>query len=120
MELSTKELQEIYYVLGKVSLGQKNLELVDLPLVREVQTRVGKEMVERHRKEMEELDKKVSNITTIGELRKSIANFNDHDSVVVEVHEGVRSEDLYGFTIDEVERLTLVDGTIFSEVRICI
>lgn len=55
MELSIKELNEIYYVLGKVSLGQKNLELVDLPLVREIQVRVGREMVEKSR--LEEIQK---------------------------------------------------------------
>ena len=116
MELSIKELNEIYYVLGKVSIGQKNFELVDLPLVREVQSKVGREMVERTKMETEKENK----ITTIGELRKSIANFNDNDIVVVEIHEGTRSEDLYEFTIDEIAGLSLVNGESLSEIRICI
>ena len=116
MELSIKELNEIYYVLGKVSLSEKNFSMVDLPLVREIQSRVGKEMVERNKIEME----KASKITTIGQLRDAIKVFNDHDIVVVEIHEGTRSEDLYEFTIDEIDCMTLEDGTVLSEVRICI
>jgi hypothetical protein len=120
MELSIHELNEIYYLLGKLSLGQKNLELVNIPLVREIQTRIGQEMVDRNIREREELDRQASKITTIGELRKAIANFNDNDIVVVEIHEGTRSEDLYEFTIDEIALATNCDGTLFSEVRICI
>jgi nucleoside-triphosphatase THEP1 len=120
MELSIQELNEIYYVLGKLSLGQKNLDLVNIPLVREIQKRVGQEMVEMNIREREELNRQASKITSIGQLRDAIANFNDHDIVVVEIHEGTRSEDLYEFTIDEIGCMTLEDGTILSEVRICI
>lgn len=120
MELSIHELNEIYYVLGKLSLGQKNLDLVNIPLVREIQTRVGKEMVERNMREREELDRKASKIATIGQLKQSIARFKDDDIVAVEIHEGTRSEDLYEFTIDEIELAKLHDGTTFTEVRICI
>ena len=59
-------------------------------------------------------------ITTIGELKEAISRFKDDDAVVVEIHEGVRHEDLYEFTVDEVIGLRLVNGTQFSEVRICI
>lgn len=62
----------------------------------------------------------MSKITTIGELRKAIADFDDNDVVVVEIHEGNRSEDLYEFSIDEVAGLRLTDGTQISEVRLCI
>jgi hypothetical protein len=109
MELSIKELNEIYYVLGKVSLGQKNLELVNIPLVREIQSRIGVEILKSECK-----------ITTIGQLRKSIANFDNDDMVVVEIHDGTRSEDLYEFTIDKIEGIRLNKGKIVSEIRICI
>jgi hypothetical protein len=59
-------------------------------------------------------------ITTIGELRKAIANFDDNDIVVVEIHEGFRTEDLYEFSIDEIKGLMLQDGTGISEIRLCI
>ena len=62
----------------------------------------------------------MSKITTIGELREAIAGFNDDDIVVVEIHEGSRSEDLYEFSVDEIIGLRLVDGTEISEVRLCI
>ena len=62
----------------------------------------------------------MSKITTIGELRKAIADFNDNDIVVVEIHEGSRSEDLYEFSVDKVIGLRLTDGTQISEVRLCI
>jgi hypothetical protein len=62
----------------------------------------------------------MSKITTIGELKKAIADFNDDDIVVVEIHEGYRNEDLYEFSVDEVVGLRLVDGTEISEVRLCI
>jgi hypothetical protein len=62
----------------------------------------------------------MSKITTIKELKEAISQFKDDDVVVVEIHEGVRHEDLYEFTIDEIVGLRLVDGTEISEVRICI
>lgn len=62
----------------------------------------------------------MSKITTIGELKKAIADFDDNDAVVVEIHEGSRSEDLYEFSVDEVVGLRLTDGTEISEVRLCI
>lgn len=62
----------------------------------------------------------MNKITTIRELREAISQFKDDDAVVVEIHEGVRNEDLYEFTVDEVVGLRLVDGTEISEVRLCI
>ena len=62
----------------------------------------------------------MSKITTIGELKKAIAEFRDNDIVVVEIHEGYRTEDLYEFSVDEVIGLRLVDGTEISEIRLCI
>jgi hypothetical protein len=120
MELSIQELNEIYYVLGKLSLGQKNIDLVNIPLVREIQKRVGQEMVEMNIREREELNRQASKITTIGQLRDAIVTFDDDDIVVVEIHEGTRSEDLYEFTIDEIEGIKLSMGKIVSEIRICI
>jgi hypothetical protein len=62
----------------------------------------------------------MNKITTIGELREALAKFDDNDAVVVEIHEGERTEDLYEFTIDSIGGLKLEDGTTISEVRICI
>jgi hypothetical protein len=65
----------------------------------------------------------MSKITTIKELREAIEKFNDNDLVVVEIHEGVRHNDLYDFTIDWISDIDLNDGTQVSkvsEVRICI
>jgi hypothetical protein len=63
---------------------------------------------------------KPEKIYTIGELRKAISEFNDDDIVVVEIHEGIRGEDLYEFDIDVIDGVKLTDGTTISEVRICI
>ena len=60
------------------------------------------------------------NIYTIGELRKHLEQFNGDDIVVVEIHEGSRSEDLYSFHIDSISDVKLGDGTEVSEVRLCI
>ena len=57
---------------------------------------------------------------TIKELKEAIENFNDNDLVVVEIHEGVRYEDLYDFSIDEMTGVCMQDGNIVSEIRICI
>lgn len=62
----------------------------------------------------------MSTIYNVGELRKALAEFDDHDEVVVEIHEGSRSEDLYDLHIDVVNGLKLVDGTEVREVRFCI
>lgn len=59
-------------------------------------------------------------ITTIGELRKSIEQFNEDDIVVVEIHDGERYSDLYQLTIDVIDGIKLVDGTEVKEVRLCI
>jgi hypothetical protein len=59
-------------------------------------------------------------IYTIGELRQALSQFKDDDIVVVEIHEGVRHEDLYDFSIDAIDGVKLTDGTEVSEVRICI
>lgn len=59
-------------------------------------------------------------IWTIGDLREAISKFDDNDSVVVEIHEGERTEDLYQFTIDSIDGVQLTNGTTISEVRLCI
>ena len=59
-------------------------------------------------------------ITTIAELRQAISQFNDNDLVVVEIHEGSRSEDLYEFYVDNIDNVKLMDGSEVTEVRICI
>lgn len=58
----------------------------------------------------------MSTILTIGELRKALANLNDEDVVVVEIHEGARHEDLYTFYVDD--SIVLDEG--IREVRFCI
>jgi len=57
---------------------------------------------------------------TIKELKKAISNCNDNDEVVVEIHEGVRHEDLYDFTVDKIDGIHLQDGTKISKIRLCI
>jgi len=60
-------------------------------------------------------------ILTIGDLRQAIQHLDDHDAVVVEIHEGERTEDLYFFYIDD--SITFVSDDLNStmrEVRICI
>jgi len=57
---------------------------------------------------------------TIKELKEAISNCNDNDEVVVEIHEGVRYEDLYDFTFDKIDGIRLQDGTEISEIRLCI
>jgi len=59
-------------------------------------------------------------IITIGQLRKALEQYNDQDEVVVEIHEGERSEDLYDFYIDFVGGLLREDGTEINEIRFCI
>jgi len=63
----------------------------------------------------------MKNILTIGDLRQAIQHLDDHDVVVVEIHEGERQEDLYTFYIDD--SITIVSDDLNSamrEVRICI
>ena len=55
-------------------------------------------------------------ILTIGDLRQEIQHLDDNDIVVVEIHEGVRHEDLYTFYIDDSINL----NSTMREVRICI
>ena len=55
-------------------------------------------------------------IITIGDLRQAIQHLDDNDIVVVEIHEGVRQEDLYAFYIDDSINL----NNTMREVRICI
>lgn len=62
----------------------------------------------------------MNKITTIGELREALAQFDENDAVVVEIHEGERGEDLYEFTIDSIGGVQLTDGTTITEVRLCI
>jgi hypothetical protein len=57
---------------------------------------------------------------TIKELKEAISNCNDNDEVTIEIHEGVRYEDLYDFTIDKIDGIRLQDGTEISEIRLCI
>ena len=59
-------------------------------------------------------------IYTIGQLREAIKDFNDNDELVVEIHEGSRSEDLYIPTIDVIHGVVTADGEFVSEVRLCI
>lgn len=59
-------------------------------------------------------------ITTIGELKKAISEFNDNDIVVVEIHEGIRSEDLYEFYIGVWGNIRMEDGSTSNEIRLCI
>lgn len=62
----------------------------------------------------------MTHVYTIGDLKEAIKNFNDDDEVVVEIHEGDRSEDLYNFYVDHIDMLTFQDGSTLKEVRICI
>lgn len=62
----------------------------------------------------------MNKITTIGELREALAQFDNNDIVVVEIHEGVRYSDLYQLTIDTIDGIQLTDGTEVKEVRLCI
>jgi len=55
-------------------------------------------------------------ILTIGDLRQAIQHLDDNDIVIVEIHEGVRHEDLYTFYIDDSINL----NSTMREVRICI
>jgi hypothetical protein len=57
---------------------------------------------------------------TIKELKEAISNCNDNDEVTIEIHEGVRYDDLYDFTIDKIDGIRLQDGTEISEIRLCI
>ena len=57
---------------------------------------------------------------TIKELKEAIANCNDNDEVTIEIHEGVRHEDLYEFSIEKIHGIRLMDGTEISEIRLCI
>ena len=58
----------------------------------------------------------MNKILTIGALREATAHLNDADAVVVEIHEGVRHEDLYTFSVDD--SIELSEGV--REVRFCI
>lgn len=55
----------------------------------------------------------------VKDLIEELSRFNEDDIVVVEIHEGQRSEDLYEFTIDDIE-VKCTDGSSFQEVRLCI
>ena len=59
-------------------------------------------------------------IYTIGELREAIKEFNDDDELVIEIHEGLRTEDLYYPSIDVIHGVVGADGKFISEVRLCI
>ena len=60
-------------------------------------------------------------ISTIGDLRQAIQHLDDHDVVLVEIHEGERHEDLYTFYIDDSITFVSYDlNRTTREVRICI
>ena len=59
-------------------------------------------------------------ITTVGELKEALEKFDDNDAIVIEIHEGERTEDLYDFYVDSFDNIKLADGTTISEVRLCI
>ena len=56
---------------------------------------------------------------TKGELIEALSGYADDDIIVVEVHDTVLHEDLYDFTIDVVEGLQMMDGSVIREIRIC-
>jgi hypothetical protein len=62
----------------------------------------------------------MAHIYTIGDLREAIKDLNNYDALVVEIHEGERSEDLYTPSIDIIEGVKMEDGTTIREVRLCI
>jgi hypothetical protein len=62
----------------------------------------------------------MAHIYTIGDLREAIKDLNNYDALVVEIHEGERSEDLYTPSIDIIEGIKMEDGTTIREVRLCI
>lgn len=55
----------------------------------------------------------------VKDLIEQLSRFKEDDIVVVEIHEGERNEDLYEFTIDDIE-VKCTDGSSFNEVRLCI
>jgi len=64
-------------------------------------------------------------VLTIGDLLHRIACFDIDDQVVVEIHEGWRSEDLYPFYVDSIDGIQLVDENQnptkkVREIRLCI
>lgn len=59
-------------------------------------------------------------IYTIGQLREAISHLKDEDELAVEIHEGVRYEDLYTPTIDIIHGIVTADGQFVSEARLCI
>ena len=56
---------------------------------------------------------------TVKELKDALSQYDERDIIVVEIHEGVRYENLYGFGIDSVE-LLMEDGTTINEIRLTI
>lgn len=56
----------------------------------------------------------------VNELKKLLEDYNDDNYIVVEIHEGVRHEDLYNFTIDVIDYVKQPDGTFGNEIRLCI
>lgn len=59
-------------------------------------------------------------IYTIGQLRDAIKDLNDNDELVIEIHDGSRSEDLYIPYMDIIHGVVTADGQFVSEVRLCI
>ena len=64
--------------------------------------------------------KAMNKILNIGDLREAIKDLSDNDQLVVEIHEGVRGEDLYVPTTDLIEGVRLNDGSVVNEFRLCI
>ena len=54
-------------------------------------------------------------IVFIKDLREQLAKFNDHDFVVIDIHDTAVGEDLYQFSIESVD---LTKYT--KEVRLCL
>ena len=55
----------------------------------------------------------------VKDLKEAIKNLDDNDDVVIEVHDTVLSEDLYRFSIDIIDGIRLLDGSIIKEIRLC-
>lgn len=59
-------------------------------------------------------------IMTIKELREALSEYDDKDFVVIEIHEGSRTNDLYNFYVDVIDGIQLTDGNVVREIRLCI
>ena len=62
----------------------------------------------------------MEHITFIKDLRKQLAEFDDLDVVVIEVHDAQVGEDLYPFYIDVIKHHNGDYTEKFNEVRLCL